>query len=617
MPGSESFDAFYARTVWNVTSQMHALAGEDSAADHAIREAYARAYQQWYEIADYPDTESWVLAVATEAYERRRPEMAVRPPRPAAPGHDSLSWPGLYRPRTPAGSPADPGSTIGGPMAGMAAAPAVGAAAGPAADLAARPAAGGVGLVPGSPGAAGGYGGSSPRDSSVTAALPGADQTVPPARPALAGLPRRLSWSGSRRNLVALTAAIAVIVAGGAIYLTTRGNPARHPAQHGAANHGPVMLAAGKTGSRSAIPWSIVGTGWTVAEVSTGPAGSSRPGQITTYLVDPEGGRYEIQRTAAAPGSMPQLLAWSGDAQNALFAVPSGTSSATYELLSLATGEITSLPLPPNVTAVGFTRPDGLAILAVRDNPDAFRLQRYTLQGGLEATIGSLPRKSDSPDWLPGCGTTCGALSSPDGQTDVWGVTGQQMQLVGNADGKVSGLTVPGTASCVPLTWWDDSTVLSYCLTGAHSSRGQLWLVPTDGSAPTQLTEASGSASGQGDVIGAWQAAGAMYAELTNFRQCPGAQSGPGGLSVVPVSGESLQRPIAVSGATNNHTSIVSVSGGELLLLAQTGCPGTSSLLRLNPSTGVTTTLLTVPAGQVGVLAAVPYGLGPTATNGQ
>src|SRR5215469_9600511 len=114
MPESESFDAFYARTVWNVTSQMHALAGEDSAADHAIREAYARAYQQWYEIGEYPDTESWVLTVAREAYERRRPEAALRPTGPAATGHDSLSWPGLYRPRTPV----DPAATIGGPHLG-------------------------------------------------------------------------------------------------------------------------------------------------------------------------------------------------------------------------------------------------------------------------------------------------------------------------------------------------------------------------------------------------------------------------------------------------------------------------------------------------------------------
>src|SRR5215469_1823293 len=150
MPESESFDAFYGRTVWNVTSQMHALAGEDSAADHAIREAYAQAYQQWYEIAYHPDTEGWVLAAAREAYQRRRPESAATPVTPAAAGHDSLSWPGLYRPRSPAGAPADPAATIGGPLVGMAASPTVTAAPGPAADLAGRPAAG-IGLVQGPP----------------------------------------------------------------------------------------------------------------------------------------------------------------------------------------------------------------------------------------------------------------------------------------------------------------------------------------------------------------------------------------------------------------------------------------------------------------------------------
>ena len=78
MPESESFDAFYARTVWSVTRQMHALAGEDSLADHAIREAYAKAYQQWYEVSGYGDSEAWVLGVAKDAYQRRRAERGRR-----------------------------------------------------------------------------------------------------------------------------------------------------------------------------------------------------------------------------------------------------------------------------------------------------------------------------------------------------------------------------------------------------------------------------------------------------------------------------------------------------------------------------------------------------------
>src|SRR5580658_5704344 len=84
MPDVETFDAFYARTVWNVTSQMHALADGDGAADHAIREAYARAYQQWYEISVFPDTEGWVLRAAQDAYQRRRPDAMIVPRQPGA-----------------------------------------------------------------------------------------------------------------------------------------------------------------------------------------------------------------------------------------------------------------------------------------------------------------------------------------------------------------------------------------------------------------------------------------------------------------------------------------------------------------------------------------------------
>ncbi len=81
MSAPETFDAFYARTAWNVTSQMHSMTGQDSEeakhqADHAVREAYARAYQQWYEVSGYRDPEAWVLKVAEDAYERRRAQGA-------------------------------------------------------------------------------------------------------------------------------------------------------------------------------------------------------------------------------------------------------------------------------------------------------------------------------------------------------------------------------------------------------------------------------------------------------------------------------------------------------------------------------------------------------------
>ena len=78
MSPPETFDAFYARTAWKVTSQMHSMTGQDSAADHAVREAYAKAYQQWYEVSGYRDPEGWVLKVAEDAFERRRGPQARR-----------------------------------------------------------------------------------------------------------------------------------------------------------------------------------------------------------------------------------------------------------------------------------------------------------------------------------------------------------------------------------------------------------------------------------------------------------------------------------------------------------------------------------------------------------
>ncbi len=98
MPDSETFDAFYARTVWNVTSQIRALAGNDGTADHAIREAYAKAYQQWYQVSGYRDPEGWVLATATDAYERRSAEAVGLSRDYATRGTDSGTWPGIYRP---------------------------------------------------------------------------------------------------------------------------------------------------------------------------------------------------------------------------------------------------------------------------------------------------------------------------------------------------------------------------------------------------------------------------------------------------------------------------------------------------------------------------------------
>jgi len=624
MPETESFDAFYARTVWNVTSQMHALAGQDSAADHAIREAYARAYQQWYEVSGYRDPEGWVLSVARDGYQRRRPDgpITARAPSAGPADDDSGTWPGIYRPlptRGPAAAdPADrgPARQTFAPGPTWSAATASGAAA----------AAGAAGSDASGAGAAGQAGpsgrGLEGQSAGATTAL-ASPVPVGPTGPA-----RRIDLPGlsSRKALIAAAVAIVVVAAAAIGYVVASGG---HKAPAAAGPHKPVtpaakpkphMLAAGRTGRRSAIPWSLIGAGWTLAEVSTATpsstGGASAGGRYTTYLVDPRGGKYLVTTTTGA--AVPQLVAWSGNGYNALYATV-GAGHPSYGLLSLHTGLLTPLQLPANVNAVGFTRPDGLAILAVKQGPTMFKLQRYYLTGALQATIGELARKPGESWSADVCGTGCSALSSPDGDTDVWGIAGDEMQVLSNAGGHVRRLHVPDSGtppSCVPISWWDSDTVLATCAAtnGPTPGATRLWLVPTEGGAPKPLTVPSGGGSGAGDNVGAWTAGGTVYVNSTSFSQCSGAPSGPGGVAIFQASqAGSGSSPATIAGSTGNHNTIVAAVGDRLLVLAQTSCPGTSSLLWYRPATGATQPLLTESADQVGVVEAVPFGLGPEA----
>jgi hypothetical protein len=641
MPDSESFDAFYARTVWNVTSQMHALAGEDSAADHAIREAYARAYQQWYEVAGYRDSEAWVLGVAKDAYERRRTEAAVmREPEPPY-GHDPLTWPGMFRPAQPAAArPSDPEATVaprGDGQAHAALAPADPLAGdAPYGDplalgpVAGGPAADGPPTATALPGQAppdvpaGGLVGSSAPGGASFGQAGGRISDVPPTAPAgqiAGGL--RSAARGSRRNLIAIAVAAAFLVATGIVYAMGGHKPGHvarpHVSASAVAKPTQHMLAAGRTGSRAAIPWSLIGPGWSLAVVSTAHpdanGSASGAGRYITYLVDPQGGKYRIRTTSGAAPL--DLLAWSGDARMALYAVSSSQagSAATYGLLTLATGRMTKLPLPVGVTPFGFTRPDGLNILAAQQKQANYRLERYSLAGAREATIGSLPRPAGVTDALPG-----NALSSPDGTTAVWGVIGDQMQLVGNTGGLIRKLHVPDSGtppSCTPVSWWDSATVLAYCNAGSQPDAGRLWLVPANGSTPRTLSGISGSPSGMGDLTGAWQAGGAVYITSTNFAQCSTAASGPGGQQISQLGAGGAAKPLSIPNTMNHHVSVVAAVNGRLLILAQTSCPGTSSLMWFNPLTHATQTMLTGPPTEVGVVDAVPFGSGPVAiTNG-
>ncbi|HKD89763.1 MAG TPA: hypothetical protein VKB62_14635 [Streptosporangiaceae bacterium] len=666
MPDSETFDAFYARTVWNVTSQLHELAGDDGLADHAIREAYAKAYQQWYQVSGYSDSEAWVLGTAKDAYERRRSETPGLGQSAAAEASDSGTWPGFFRPAARPGSSvgaqgeplADPDGTLapprrGGPgmgdrpgMEGTGAG-APGAAAAPSNYWAAEGmAAGGMaaGGMAGSRAAAddvwargqangpGGWYGPAAGTESPTRGI-GPDGLGPDGlgqyglgqyglggsrglgRPGRNGLgsggPSQLT---TRRNIIVAGVAVAVLAIAGITYASLGGHKAPAPAANQGSGANPAgkpqqhMLAAGHTGPRSAIPWPLVGPGWALAEFSTGAPSSAGQapsnGSYTTYLVDPEGGKYKIT-TSSSGGPEPQLMAWSGNGRNALFAT-GGTSS--YQLLHVQTGQLTSLQLPAGVVAAGFTRPDGLAILAVLQGPHDFRLQRYQLGGRLEASLASLRRKGGAAWPANGCAIGC-ALSSPNGDYDVWGIAGAEMRVLSNAGGKATRLRVQDSGhppSCIPVSWWNDSTILADCaVTNMPDDASRLWLVPSDGSKPTALT--SPAPAGYGRIEGAWLAGQTTYVTSVISRQCASA---PYGLHIMRL-GQGTGTALNIPGSTSS--TLVGSAAGRLLVLAQTSCQGGSSLLWFDPSAGTSRSVLAAQPSQAGVIAAVPYGNGPTA----
>jgi len=652
VPDPRSFDSFYAASVHRVTTQMHDQTGNDPQSDHAVREAYAKAYQQWYEVSGCADPEAWVLGVAEDAYQRRKAQAAAQCDLNQPAGSDPSTWPGVYRPRPQqVATTVDADSTLSAPADIR---PDSLVPGGPVPDGAIPSS-----FVPDGPASAGTQpGGKSAETTAAMAAAMAAaaaktltrglaalgaslQGTVTSGRSARAGGttgpggPARPRGAAALRNprqarIVAL-AAIAIIAAGSMAYLAFgRGQAARSagpkPAVTADTKPKPHMLAAGRTGGRSSVPWSLVGQGWTLAELSNAhPGANGNPvgaGKSSIYLVDPVGGKYLMRSWTGA--ASPALLAWSGDGAVALLGsggANSGTHAAAtgYSLLTLATGHVTSLSLPDDVTVVGFTRPDGLNLLAVRGRGTKFELRRYNLEGTYQATLSHIRHRPVlAASQSDTCQSFCAALSSPNGDTDVWSVGGGEMQLVGNAGGLIRRLHVPASgrpSSCLPVSWWNANTVLANCAAPGQPNPDseRLWLVPADGGTPTPVTQASGSPAGVGFADGAWRVNGQVYVTRTSTTQCPTAATGPGGLGILRVGPGGSTTPVTIRASTNNHSDVVGGFGHRLLVLAQTSCPGTTSLLLFDPSSGAVQTLLAAPASQVGVVAAMAYRSEPAA----
>jgi TolB protein len=385
--------------------------------------------------------------------------------------------------------------------------------------------------------------------------------------------------------LAALTLAASLALTGTAV-----------AASGAAGQHGPSvrMVGAGRTASRAAVPWKNVGAGWTLVTYTTATAFAARPkaGATTLYLVDPAGGKYTLYRWPHVPswGGV-NLLAWSGDGKRAMLEVAKSPTSDSEQLdqLTLSSGKLTRLALPNSAFPIGYTRPDGLAVLAYlsRTSPAEIQLVRYSLSGALEKVVftqktsggGSVNPGAASP-YNP-AGTSLAATVSPNGS-----MTAGHTDLISNGGGLIRRYSAAG--SCEFVRWWTATQLLT-----GNCAGKRLFVTSVGSGRTTSLTPATTSSFLRLD--NAWLLAGHTYVQLY------GPACGSGSLGVVR-NGRLVSVSVPKLGA---GPAIVTASTSRLLIVAQQ-CQGSSGLVWFNPASKAEVRVLSSNKGE-GVIGWVPY----------
>ncbi|MGO8959420.1 MAG: hypothetical protein ACLQFR_18940 [Streptosporangiaceae bacterium] len=352
-------------------------------------------------------------------------------------------------------------------------------------------------------------------------------------------------------------------------------------------------LAAGQAGSRAEVPWGKVGPGWALALYSATQGGEGikpKAGPATLYLVDPQGGRYSLFTwPVRSLRSRWYLEDWSGDVRRALFASepPFGSGGPPEHVyqLELRTGAVTSFILPPGVTSVGYTRPDGLNILAEKGMLTSLHskvaLQRYNLAGKLQKTLAAVTDLAGTAYQPAGGRLAAGSLRG--------------LELISNAGGIIRSLPVPGVSEgCTAVRWWNAATILASCSVGSQPGP-RMWLVPASGSRPTALTPVRHNNWDLGD-FNAWQLSSGLYVD------------GLGACGAVVIGRQLAHgREQMVNIPGSSSSLIVNATSSTLMVERINGCSPGISLVWFNPATRAMTVAIKVAHNQHGVIGVVPY----------
>jgi hypothetical protein len=401
-----------------------------------------------------------------------------------------------------------------------------------------------------------------------------------------------MKFSNGIRGRRGAFAAAALVTAAAAVALSV---PAMAARTTPAARTMPAarVLTAGQVGSRADVPWPKVGPGWALALYSASTGGEGvrpRSGPSTLYLVDPAGGRYSlITWPARSASSRWYLQAWSGDVSRAMFTSEpqfGGSGPEHVYQLQLRTGAVTSFTLPAHVTALGYTRPGGLNILAQKGTAvslgSKLTLERYSLAGQLQTTLATVSDLGQVAYQPRGTEIAAGALRG--------------LELISNQGGVIRSLPVPGAKNgCGAVRWWSSQTILASCSTPG-SAGPRLWLVPASGAAPTALTPPrTGASFDIGDFNG-WQLSSGLY--LDGYGAC-------GTLVIGRQPAHGPEQMISVPGSASSL--IVTATASRLMVERINGCSPGVSLVWFNPATRALTVAVPARHNEHGVVGAVPY----------
>ncbi len=339
---------------------------------------------------------------------------------------------------------------------------------------------------------------------------------------------------------------------------------------------GPASHPA-KARTASLVPLRSVGLGWSIAEYST--ATLHTKGKTTLYAVSPQGSKFAFYNWPASkpgPGTF-YLVDWSGDGQRVLVSNFFGK----LEQISLATGKvINTFKLPAGATALSYTRPNGLNVLAAVNGGIA----RYDLTG-------KLTQKLTKPGGI--------AIESPDGASVIVD-SRSGIEQVSNLGGVIKRLHPPvPTFGCSPVRWWNSTTVLAECNARSGSGAPRLWLFPINGGRVRALTaQRNGRGIDQGDIA-AWQLTSGVYLQAL----------GPCGVVFIAKQAPNGQaHQVVIPGVKYASDHIITGHGSSLLVQAADGCAVGASLLWFNPGTKKVTWVIHAHGNINGVTAVVPFG---------